>query len=364
MKKQVILFLTIAIQALVFSQENLTRYSSIQADFFYASIPIEHDKSLDEAIQGLAYGFLVSWNKATNKNTKFNTLYNFPEKGYSFLYENFNSSILGEAYGLYRHYTYNLTPTKKNHLKLTTAFGLGYATKSYDEINNPQNFAFGSKFLASAYFKFQYIQLINKNLSINSAISLIHFSNMSFKNPNLGLNTLALNVGINYKLNSVEVSRKDTIFNINKKLKYHVILRGGYNESKIINSGLYPFFVATFNLSKTLNNYSTLTGGVDYFNSEFLKEYANYMNSENGTNYPEDNPHRVGFFIGHELTQNNFAFITQLGLYAYNPVPYESRVYERFGFHYKLGKHLVAEVTMKVNLFRAEALEFGIGYTF
>jgi len=363
MKKHLILLFALVSSTLLFSQENSTRFSSLQADLFYG-IPIEHDNSLDEAIQGNAYGVLLSWNKVSNKNTKYNTLYNFPERGYSFLYENFNSSILGEAFGIYRHYTYNLTPTKKNHLKLTTAFGLGYATKKYDAVNNPQNFAIGSNLLASAYFKFQYIQFINNNLSINSAISLIHFSNMSYKNPNLGINTLALNVGVNYKLNSVEVSKKDTIFNINKKLKYHLILRGGYNESKIIDSGLYPFFVASFNLSKTVNNYSTLTAGVDYFNSEFLIEYATYSNYENGKNYPENNPHRVGIFIGHALTQNNFAFIAQLGFYAYYPVPYESRVYERFGFQYKLGKHWLAELTMKVNLFRAEALEFGIGYTF
>ena len=266
----------------VFSQNETTRYSSVQTDFFYGLI-IEHDSSLDEAIQGNGYGFLISYNKASTKNTKFNTLYNYPENGYSFIYENFNSTILGEAYGAYRHYTYNLNPSKKHHLKLTTGFGLGYATKPYDEIDNNKNFAIGSHFLASAYFKFQYIHIFkDQNLSLNSAINVIHFSNMSFKNPNLGINTLAFNVGINYKLRPVEISKKDSIFSLDKALKYHLIIRGGYNQSKVIESELYPFFTATFELGKNINQYSTLTGGVEYFNSQFLKTYSKYLNTEEG----------------------------------------------------------------------------------
>jgi len=363
MKKKGILFFLLFTSFVIFSQNEITRYSNIQANLFYGVL-IEHDKSLDNAIQGNPYGFLVSWNKINDKTSKFNSLYNYPERGYSFLYENFNSNILGEAYGIYRHFTYNLPPSHKNHLKLTTAFGLGYTTKTYDAIDNPQNFAFGSKLLATAYFKFQYIAFFkDQNLSLNSAINLIHFSNTGFKNPNLGMNTLAINVGVNYKLAPVQIIKKDSLFSIDKSLKYHLILRGGYNESKIIGSGLYPFFTISLNLSKTINNYSRLTTGLDYFNSQFLKEYSKYINIKENKNYPENNSHRVGLFVGHELTQNNFSFVTQIGFYAYYPVPYESRIYERFGFHYKLGKHWLAELTMKVNLFRAEALEFGIGYT-
>jgi len=348
----------------VFSQNESTRYANFQADFFYGFI-IEHDTSLDAAIQGNGYGLLLSYNKVNNKNTKFNSLYNYPERGYSFIYENFNSTILGEAFGAYRHYTYNLNPSKKNHLKLTTGFGLGYSTKPYDAINNNQNFAIGSHFLASAYFKLQYVQLFkDQNLSLNSAINIIHFSNMSFKNPNLGINTLALNIGVNYKLKPVEVSKKDSVFSLDTTLKYHILLRGGFNQSKVIDSDLYPFFTATFQLGKTINNFSTLTGGVEYLNAQFLKAYSDHINNKEGQNYPENNASRVGIFVGHELTQNHFSFITQIGLYVYQPVPYESMIYERFGFHYTLNNHWFAEISMKVNLFRAEALEFGLGYTF
>jgi hypothetical protein len=347
-----------------FSQHSTINYNNLQTDFFYGFL-IEHDKSLNEAIQGNPYGFLVSYNRINTTNNKFNELYNYPERGFSFLYENFNSTILGEAVGLYRHYTYNLTPSQKNHLKLTTAFGAAYATNPYDAIENNKNFALGTSLLASAFFKLQYLHFFkNNNLSLNSALSITHFSNIGFQSPNLGINTIALNLGLNYKLNEVMITKKDTLFTPNKTLKYHLIFRAGANESKVTDSGLFPFFTATFNLSKNINNYSTLALGADYFYAEFLKEYSTYINNEEYKNYTENNANRVGIFVGHQLTQNHFAFITQLGFYVYQPVFYESWIYERIGFQYKLSNHILAELTLKANLFRAEALEFGLGYTF
>jgi len=350
-----------------FSQNTLQKFNNIQTDFFIGK-PIEHDKKLKDAIQGNSYGFLISWNDLSSKDNLFNQLYNFPERGYSFLYQNFNSSILGEVYGGYRHFTYNLTPNKLYKLKLTSAFGLGYATKSYNAITNSLNFAHGSKLLVSAYLKLQYFKLLQKNrLHLNAGISLIHFSNISFKNPNLGLNTVALNVGVNYKLNPVLISKNKKnhqLANINNAIQYNLVLRGGYNESLIIDSGLYPFYTLTFYGSKKINWYSTLTGGIDFFNSKFLKNYIQTKNEELNENFNENNYKRIGVFVGHELTQNNFAFISQLGYTIYYPYSYVSRIYERFGFKYNLSSHWFSEVTMKVNLFRAEALELGIGYKF
>ena len=46
---------------------------------------------------------------------------------------------------------------------------------------------------------------------------------------------------------------------INNPLKLNIVLRGGYNESLIIGSGLYPFYTVTVYGSKKLNNYSVIT---------------------------------------------------------------------------------------------------------
>lgn len=368
MKNLVLVFLVFLITIPVFSQNESSNVSdNIQVDFFYGKL-IEHDKKLKPAIQGNPYGFLISWNYKNTNSTEFNTTYNYPERGYSFLYENFNSTVLGEVYGGYRHYTYNLIPNKDDKLKLTTAFGIGYATKKYDENTNNQNQAIGSNLLASAYLKLQYFKFLNKNrLNINSSLSLIHFSNIGFKNPNLGINTVALNVGVKYNIDNQDlVIEENKILKntIDSKIAYNIVLRGGFNESLIIDSGLFPFYTISFYASKELNNYSTITGGVDFFDSKFLKNHIKYINENEGGNYNENDYYRAGIFIGHELTQYKFAFVSQIGYTFYSQYSYVSDIYERFGLKYKLSEHLFSEITMKVNLFRAESLEFGLGYKF
>ena len=99
---------------------------------------------------------------------------------------------------------------------------------------------------------------------------------------------------------------------------------------------------------------------------EYIVTTASYVPSENSNHVNAKGRALVDIMrsIGHELTQNNFAFVSQIGYTFYAEYPYISRIYERFGFKYKLNEHLFTEITMKVNLFRAEALEFGIGYKF
>ena len=106
MKKTILIFFLL-FTVLVNSQTETIRHNNIQTDFFFGR-PIEHDKKLKDAIDGNSYGILLSYNAINTKNTTFNKLYNYPERGFSFLYQNFNSDVLGEVFGGYRHYNYNL----------------------------------------------------------------------------------------------------------------------------------------------------------------------------------------------------------------------------------------------------------------
>ena len=367
MLKQLTFCCLFLVSTITYCQTNERINQTFQTDFFYGK-PIEHDKKMDNSIQGNSYGFMLSYNYVKNENSTFNNLYNYPERGYSLLYQNFNSTVLGEVYGGYRHFTYNLTPSKKNALKLTTAFGLGYATKKYDAISNNQNIAIGSNFLVSAYLKLNYFQYaLNEKLQLNTGISLLHFSNASIKSPNLGINIVSAHVGLCYNLDENQpVNSQEELKStfIKQPIHFNLVARGGYNESLIEDSGLFPFYSVSAYASKQLSLYSTITGGLDFYDSKFLKNHIKYINLTENKNYNPSDYKRVGVFIGHELTQNKFALISQLGYTVYSHYPYISKVYERFGFKHQINDHLFSEVGLRVNLFRAEGLDFGIGYQF
>lgn len=338
-------------------------------DTFYG-IALEHDKSLATAIQGNPFGFIAGYSITNTSNKEWTKYYNYPDFGFSILYQNTNSDILGEMYGAYVHYTFYLNDRNAtNKFQFRTAFGLGYITNPYHKINNPFNYSLSTKLAGSAYFKLNYQRnFLKGKLGLQSGISIIHFSNAAFKNHNLGLNTLAFNLGVNYNFNNepYQFEKKESTPKEMGNEKYSLIFRTGVNESKIADSGQYPFYVVTFQVAKKVNYKTTLTTGADYFKADFLNNYLQLekeleTGSIDTTQYKTD---RIGVFIGHELYINHFSMISQIGYNVYYPNKYVSRIYERFGFKTHLTNHIFTELTLKLNLFRAEGLEFGLGYQF
>jgi hypothetical protein len=111
-------------------------------------------------------------------------------------------------------------------------------------------------------------------------------------------------------------------------------------------------------MDKKINYKSTISTGIDFFDSKFLKNYI-----DEDTPQPQiTNTKRIGIFVGHDLKVNKINAITQIGYHIYYPKKYVSRVYERVGFNHFFNKHIFTELTLKINLFRAEMLEFGLGY--
>ena len=71
MKKYFILLVFLFLNSLQsFSQNEHKVFDSFQTDFFIGK-PIEHDKKLDNAIQGNSYGLLLSWNKKNENPTDY-----------------------------------------------------------------------------------------------------------------------------------------------------------------------------------------------------------------------------------------------------------------------------------------------------
>ena len=362
--KNLIVFLFLCIAPLIAYSQN-----KVQVDAIYGQL-IEHDKKLAAAIDGNISGMFITWNTTRSKNEAFNQHYNSPEKGFSLLYENLNSNVLGKAYSAYRHYSFFLNKrNNQNKFKLITGAGLAYITRPYDVVDNPNNHAIGSHILLAGFAKLDYLrhQLIG-NWGVQVGLGLYHYSNSAFNNPNLGLNTIAVHAGINYNFEEKTVKTPSTFDAIppfqKQPIYYNLVFRGGVNESKIINSGLYSFYTLTAYASKQINWFSTITAGTDLIYSNFIPRYANYQNKHEGENLVTNNRFRLGIFAGHELQLDSFGMITQIGYYAYNPTHYITNIYERIGFRHQINNHIFTALTLRVNLFRAEALEFGLGIRF
>lgn len=372
--KQILFSIILLSPFFIFSQENETelpeRTSYFQVENFYGNI-IKHQPNIGHLITGHPEGFILSWNQKNYGKEAWEQVFNYPDFGVSFSYQDYKNDILGKLYAIYGHYNFYLLDRKKqNKLMLRAGIGLAYNTNPYDKETNNKNISFGTHLNSSTYFKLYYErENVIKNLGFNAGLTLIHASNSNVKSPNTGLNTFGLTAGITFTpeeetpqefyVHKVKESYKEPI-------RYNLVIRTGLNEGELIGGGIHPFYVFSAYADKRVNRKSAWQLGTDVFVSPFLKDFIKYyqINNPEDTSAKKNDINRVSVFIGHELFINKVSFTSQIGYYVHYPFPYETRFYERFGLKRYFGNNWFAEVSLKAHLVNAETVEFGIGYKF
>lgn len=345
----------------LFAQEG-TNNSYFDLNYIRGNISL-HNNDLLHLIKGHPEGFIFSWNKKTFGDETWQQRYNYPDYGASFIYQDLKNDVLGHSYGIYGHYNFYFF---KRNVLFRVGQGLAYNTNPYDKYNNPKNVALGSHILSSTYFMLNYKKenLFNR-VGFQTGLTLIHYSNANVKAPNTSINTVGVNVGLHYNLDdgSQEFIKDSDAKKITEPIKYNFAFRTGINQSDVIGSDQFPFYILSAYADKRLSHYSAIQFGTDVFFSNFLKEFIYYRSVA----FPEDNlsgnedHKRVGLFAGHELFVNKMSLITQLGYYVYYPFNFETRVYMRIGLKHYFGNKFFGSVTLKSHGARAEAVEFGVG---
>lgn len=360
--KQLFACLFLLMSGLVCSQEDPDLFT-LDANYFYGTI-LEHNPDISHLITDHPTGLILSFNKKTFGFKAWESRYNYPDWGFSYIYQNMKNEHLGENHSLYAHYNFYFL---KRNVMFRIGQGLAYTTNPYDKEENYINNAYGSDLMSTTYMMLNYKkENLFKGFGLQAGISIIHYSNANFRAPNTSTNTFAFNVGANYLLDDDNQpdyipSAEDKKYT--EKIKYNVAFRSGINESDVIDTGQYPFYIVSAYADKRLNRKSAIQVGTDVFFSEFLKELIYFYSVA----FPELNVtgdedwKRVGVFVGHELFINKMSFETQLGYYVYYPYDFEGRIYNRIGLKRYFGDQFFGAITLKSHGAKAEAVEFGIG---
>lgn len=347
-----------------FSQDK-THSSYLGVNYFNGNIAL-HNNDLLHLIKGHPEGFILSWNKKTYGYKDWEQRYNFPDYGVTYAYQNLKNDVLGKISSLYAHYNFYFF---KRNVMLRIAQGLAYTNSPYHKETNFRNTAYGSHIMSSTFLMLNYKkERLFDRFGLQAGFTLLHYSNANVKAPNNSTNTVAFNVGVTYNLDDFEPEYQTNIIDEGKQkftepIKYNVAFRTGINESDIVGSGQFPFYILSGYADKRINRKSALQFGTDVFFSNFLKELIYYKS----VSFPEDNISgnedykRVGVFVGHELFVNRTSLVTQLGYYMYYPFDFEGRTYMRIGLKRYFGKKWFGALTLKTHLTKAEAVEFGIG---
>lgn len=336
--------------------------SYFDLNYFKGNIAL-HNNDILHLIKGHPEGFILSWNKKTFGNENWEQRYGYPDYGVSFAYQNLKNDVLGTNYSLYAHYNFYFL---KRNLMLRIGQGLGYTTNPYDKLENPRNNAFGTSLLSSTYLMLNYKrERIFDRFGLQAGFSLIHYSNANVKAPNTSVNSITFNLGVTYNLDEVDSKYQYTITKekFTERIKYNIAFRSGINESDVVGSGQFPFYIVSVYADKRLGHKSAIQFGADVFFSKFLEELIYYKS----VSFPEEDVtgdedwKRVGLFVGHELFINKMSIETQLGYYVYYPYDFEGQTYIRVGLKRYFGKKWFGALTLKSHGAKAEAVEFGVG---
>lgn len=329
---------------------------------FYGSVLL-HNPDISHLIEAHPSGLILALNTRHFGEEAWQQDYGYPDTGFSLIYQDMRTATLGQNLGLYAHYNFYFFGRTT---QLRVGQGIAYNTHPYHPRDNNRNNAYGSHLLSSTYLMLQYQRprLLGR-LGVQAGVSLVHYSNANVKAPNTSTNTFGLSAGLLYDLgpDSLPAFKEWDPSEIKEPLRLNLVFRTGLNESDVVGSGQFPFYIFSGYADKRLGRLSALQVGGDVFFSNFLKELIRFqsasfpeMEVDPGTDYK-----RVGLFVGHELFINKMSVVTQLGYYIYYPFDFEGRVYNRIGMKRYFGPHWFGALTLKSHGAAAEAVELGVG---
>lgn len=327
----------------------------------------KHTNDISHLISGHPEGFMLSYNWKTHGKEEWEQIYNYPDYGVSFHYLDFKNKYLGYNFAIGIHYNFYFF---NRNLMFRISQGIGVTSNPYDKETNNKNNAFGTKVMDNTYALLQYKkENIIDRFGLQAGFMLTHFSNGRFKAPNSGINTIALNVGINYNFDEKKEFILDSLpskLTYIEKIKYNLAFRTGISEGPVPDLGQRQFYHIGLYADKRIGRKSALQLGTDIFYSRYLIEYIKFVSvafPKEHKSYADSNTDykRVGLFVGHELFINKLSIETQLGYYVYKPFNYETDIYQRVGAKYYLYKNIFTGVGLKTHGGRAEAIEATIG---
>lgn len=235
--------------------------------------------------------------------------------------------------------------------------GLGYASRRFDLLENNTNNLISSHINFSLTAKTGVKVEIKRTILLSSGISLLHFSNGAYKMPNLGTNIPSVFFTAEYlavRLTDPVIGWKENAFKAYSFIEASI--KGGMKEGFPVNGPKFPIFVITGLAGRQINQKSSLNFGIDFQYDGSIKRQADTMGLGGGFNYT-----RTAITAGHELSLGRISILTQLGIYVIQPVPFYTKIYQRYGLKYYVKDDLFAQVTLKTHGGRADFVEWGLG---
>lgn len=320
-----------------------------------------------EYMNYLIHGHVVSANfEILNRNgfsrdhKYWHLAYKHPFVGWGVYYANLgNPQQLGSLIAVYKKLQVPIKGSKRFYSQANV--GVSYLTKTFDIDANYYNMVIGSHI--NVFFKLGLVaqQKINRKLVLFSELYFTHCSNGNYFEPNAGINVVSLGLGLrmSQSLNNASFSENQIIDKDFSKYTIEIVGSSGVKSLPYLLKK--NFFISSMMLNGLLrpnfkNGFST---GIDIFYDRSVKTAMTFMEI---SGFQSLNYYRAGFHVGYEPQFGKTVFAIQMGVYFFDKLNDEGYFYHRVAIKQYLTKRLLLSIAVKTHFFKAEFVEWGIGY--
>lgn len=324
-----------------------------------------HRENMKHLVTSHFYLIEAGYSKFHDGSKAWERLYNNPSTGFYIVYSNLgNNPALGKTTGVLSFIDLPFNSDKKIKASFRIAGGLAYVSKKFHRETNFSNVAIGSHLNSAIAAALKSETEITNNIALEAAIGLTHFSNGSFKTPNLGLNIPTISLGIKIKPNS-EIKLQNVIDTINNThAKWNFYTNSSFGFKEIYPAGGEKFLATTlsFIAEHALNDKHNLGAAADvFYDRSILKKVST---DTNFTSVKNSYAYRAGIALAYSLKINKISIPFQMGYYYLDPYKGDGNFYHRVGVRYHVNQNWIINTMLKSHFAKADYFEFGFGYHF
>ena len=348
------IFIYLCNSAEVLSQEG------IDITYNYGSVVV-HSPDIELISDNPVSGFSINYTFNNKHGEHWRKFYNYPNYGFSYIYKSYhNPDVLGDSHSLTAFLQVPFIKNRKHFdIGIKGLAGLGYFTNTYDSITNPTNKAISTKLNITAELRL-YSRIRLKPFYLEYALGLNHSSNGLVRSPNLGINVFNNNFSLGYEF---EDQKQRHEFHPAEKppfIKNEIwaFVSTGFKQLKY-DSRTYTFAGISLNYSKQISVINKMGIGADFSRD---RSYVTLAEHEYGYTGSDKLSYRFGMNIHNEFIMGAFGLYGAYGLYFGNEEYYIRQRYYKAGFKFYFNDFFGVVLIRAVPLFRAEVIEFGIGF--
>lgn len=321
-------------------------------------------KALDYLIEDELYAFDIALRFPASGKDHWEEIFHYPSTGIGYSWWTLgNDEILGHAHAIYGFMSFPVTSNAARfRMNIQTSAGTAYMPRKFDLYHNHLNRAIGSPLNIYIRLGFDVRTKISPESEIILEAGTSHFSNGKTRSPNYGINTGSISLGLNYFFNKANFILKDPeVPALDRRIIQSIQLSAGRKVYDNLLGNKYLSSTFSYNAERFVNHKGKAGLGADIFYDGSIAEGLQEADGK-----PETSPEkllRIGLHGSYNLRYKRFQPGIQVGYYIYSKYTVLTNIYTKISLQYAFTDNISALVCVRSHLGKADALEYGLGYS-